>query len=269
MDSQNLSIVDKLEALRRIAPNGAEYWMIRDLQPVFGYARLENMDTMISRARETCERSGEDPDRHILRTQEMVRIGSGAERPRVDYFLSRYGAYLLAMNGDTSKREIAIAQTYFAIQTRRSELRDAATRRVDLRERVRVANRSLAGVAKGAGVPSHRFGLFQNAGYQGLYGGFGVREIKQRKQIPAREDLLDRAGEAELAANYFRITQAEQKIERERIHDENMARTAHREVGSEVRSTIKRMGGTMPEDLPPEIPIKKLKKAVTKRVEAD
>lgn len=268
MNPENRSIFNKFQALRKVAPNGAEYWMARDLQPVLGYARFENMESMISRAREACEQSGEDPDLHILRTQEMVSIGSGAERPRIDYFLSRYGGYLLALNGDPGKPEIAAAQTYFTIQARRSEVRDAAERRIDMRDRVRVANRSLAGAARGAGVPSARFGLFQNAGYRGLYGGLGLQEIKQRKRIGRREDLLDRAGEAELAANYFRITQAEQKIERERIHDETAATRAHREVGVEVRKTIARMGGTMPENLPAEIPIKRLRNAHQRKIEA-
>jgi DNA-damage-inducible protein D len=190
----------------------------------------------------------------------MVQIGSGAERSRKDYFLSRYGAYLLALNGDPSKPEIAAAQSYFVVQTRISEKRAAAERRIDLRDRVRIANRSLAGVARGAGVPSHRFGIFQNEGYKGLYGGLGVHDIKHRKGISLSEDLLDRAGETELAANYFRITQAEQKIERERVHDERIATNIHREVGGEVRKTIEKVGGTYPENLPAELPIKKLRK---------
>ena len=128
-------------------------------------------------------------------------------------------------------------------------------KRIALRDRVRKGNRLLVGAAKGAGVK--RFALFNDAGYRGLYG-MGLLEIKQLKEIPQDEDLLDCAGRTELAANEFRITQTHQKIERERIQGEGAAISAHRTVGGHVRDAIKRIGGTMPEDLPKEEPIKKL-----------
>ena len=156
------------------------------------------------------------------------------------------------MNGDSTKAEIATAQAYFAVQTRRQELNDQ-DKRIALRERVRKGNKLLAGTARGAGVK--RLGLFTDAGYRGLYG-MGLAEIKQRKQIPAREDLLDCEGRVALAANEFRITQTQQKIERERI--QGGAIEAHRTVGAEVRTAIERIGGVMPENLPKEEPIKKL-----------
>jgi DNA-damage-inducible protein D len=158
------------------------------------------------------------------------------------------------MNGDSSKPEIATAQSYFAAQTRRQELQDQS-KRIALRDRVRRGNNVLAGTARNAGVK--RFGLFTDAGYRGLYG-MGLREIKQRKKIAESEDLLDRAGHAELAANEFRITQTQQKLERERIQGEQPAIEAHRAVGVQVRDAINRIGGTMPENLPTEEPIKKL-----------
>ena len=184
----------------------------------------------------------------------MITAGKGAKLQRADCYLTRYACYLIAMNGDSAKPEISTAQSYFAAQTRRQELHDQS-KRIALRDRVRRGNNVLAGTARNAGVK--RFGLFTDAGYRGLYG-MGLREIKQRKRISESEDLLDRAGHAELAANEFRITQTQQKLERERIRGEQPAIEAHRTVGTQVRDAIKKIGGTMPEDLPTEEPIRKL-----------
>ncbi len=182
-------------------------------------------------------------------------------REREDYALSKYACYLIAMNGDTSKPEIATAQAYFVEQTYRQEHQEALSdeeRRVLLRERVKDANRKLGGAAKDAGVRSAMFGVFQDAGYKGLYGEIGVREIKRRKGIGDNEDLLDCVGRAELAANEFRITQTEEKLRIEGIKGEQRAIDTHHAVGRRVRKAIEEIGGTMPERLPAAPSIKKL-----------
>lgn len=254
-------VMAALDFKKREAPNGEDYWMARDLQQVLGYTDWRNFQAVIEKAKIACDGSGVQSAYHFVDTNKVIEAGKGAKLERADCYLTRYACYLIAMNGESSKPEVATAQTYFAVQTRRQELSDQE-KRIALRDRVRKGNKLLAGTARGAGVK--RFALFNDAGYQGLYG-MGLAEIKLRKRIPSKEDLLDCAGRAELAANEFRVTQAQQKLEREGIRGEGPAIYAHRIVGSEVREAIKRIGGTMPEDLPTEEPIKKLIAAQKKK----
>jgi DNA-damage-inducible protein D len=252
------SVVKALDGAKRIAPNGEEYWMARDIQSIMGYTNWENFEGVIEKARTACETSGITPDYHFLATKKVIKAGKGAKLERADCYLTRYACYLIAMNGESSKEQVATAQTYFAYQTRRQELDDQLTeaqRRIALRERVKKNNRSLSGAAFAAGVK--KFAVFNDAGYKGLYG-MGLVDIKRIKQIPQAEDLLDCAGRAELAANDFRITQTEQKLKRDDVRGEESAIDTHFTVGREVRAAIERVGGTMPEKLPAEQPIKKL-----------
>lgn len=258
MPEQMDAVMMALEAKRRTTKKGGDYWMARDIQSVLGYARWENFGNIIDKARMSCESAGIDPNDHFRDVTKMMEVGKGAMVPTNDYFLTRYACYLIAMNGDVSKPEIATAQTYFAVQTRKQEISEQLTaeeHRIQLRERVRDRNKSLASAAKQAGV--QKFAVFQAAGYQGLYE-MGLADIKRKKGISKNEDLLDRAGRTELAANEFRITQTEEKLVRDRVNTEQQAINTHREVGQEVRKTIKKIGGTMPENLPPEPSIKKL-----------
>lgn len=250
----------KLEEIKQISKNGGEYWRARDLQPALGYTSWENFEKVIQRSRTACESAGVSSDDQFHETMKMIEAGKGAMVPRKDYFLTRYACYLIAMNGDTDKEEIANAQSYFAVQTRRQEIYDAIegeNKRLQLRERVKSNNKKLNSAAKGAGV--QKFAVFHAAGYQGLYN-MGLLEIKKRKGIVAKDDLLDRAGRAELAANDFRITQTEEKLVRDRVNSEKQAISTHHEVGQEVRATIRKLGGIMPENLPPEPSIKSIEK---------
>ena len=166
--------------------------------------------------------------------------------------------FLIAMSGDSAKPEIGTALTYFAVQTRRQEKMDRLTsdeRRLQLRQRVSNAIVQLNTAAKKAGV--QKYSLFHDAGYRGLYE-MGLREIKAKKGKGEKETLLDRAGRTELAANEFRITQTEDKMFLENVTGEYNAIETHLNVGKEVRETIKKLGGTMPENLQPEPSIRKL-----------
>lgn len=258
MAAQMDAVINALTAAKRVTKSGGEYWMARDIQEILGYQRWENFENIIGKARQSCESAGNDPLNHFRESTKMVEIGSTARVKTTDYFLSRYAAYVVAMNGDSSKPEIATAQAYFAMQTTRQEINDQISgvdKRIELRDRVRLANKDLASAAKQSGVV--RYGVFQAAGYQGLYE-MGLAEIKKAKGIGKTEDLLDRVGRAELAANEFRITQTEQKLTRDRTNTEREAIQTHLDVGREVRTTIRKLGGTLPEKLPAEPSLKKL-----------
>ena len=260
------NIHNKLENIMAHTEQGAEYWEARQLQAILGYSNWDNFEGVIKRAIEACQGAGVDPNNQFLAIKKKVSIGSGAERERTDYLLGRYACYLIAMNGKASKPEIASAQSYFAIQTRRMEINDhllGAEERIQLRNRVKANNRKLSDAAKEAGVKN--FGLFHDSGYRAMYGGKGVTQIKEYKGLSKKDDLLDRAGRAELAANDFRITQAELRITGEKADSEKTAIELHKQVGKEVRETMKRTGKTLPEDLPTEPSIKKIESELKKQ----
>ncbi len=259
---ENISYIkEALDSVRRTTPTGTDFWSARDLMRILAYSDWRNLVEVIERAKQACSNSGNFVAHHFVESTEMVRTGSGAERKIEDWKLSGFACYLIAMNGDPSKPEVATSQTYFAVQTKRQELQQELPeieRRKLLRERVKQANKGLSSAAKEAGVRSTMFGIFHDEGYKGLYGGLGVAAIKKKKRIDQKEDLLDHAGRVELAANEFRITQAEERIRNRKVQGEGNAIQAHRTAGVEVREAIKRIGGTMPENLLAEESLKRL-----------
>jgi DNA-damage-inducible protein D len=255
------------EAMKQINEHGAEHWSARDLQPLLGYSQWRRFDDTIKRAIASCEASGNHAANHFADAGKMVSIGSGGQRQLEDKHLSRFACYLIAQNGDPRKPEIAYAQQYFAIQTRRQELSEQAIadmERLEIRKQTSAEFKALSGAAQDAGVQSKMFGIFHDAGYKGLYGGLGSAAIKTRKAIPAEDNLLDRMAATELAANQFRMTQTRDKLARERIHDQSQAIKTHEQVGKEVRAAIKRIGGTLPEQIPPAEHIKEVEKRLKK-----
>jgi DNA-damage-inducible protein D len=249
------------DSIKQISPYGADYWSARDLAPLLGYSKWQNFEVAIQRAMIACEQVGQIIPDHFTDASKVIIVGKGAKQTLKDYLLSRFACYSIAQNGDPRKKQIADAQAYFIISTRENELTHLLIeqeKRLHLRERVSENNKKLAEVASQAGVLSENFGIFQNAGYKGLYGGLGVVEIKKKKQVDQREELLDRMGRAELAANDFRITQTEERLQREGTSGQTEAIETHHKVGKKVRKAIEDIGGTMPENLAAEPSLKPL-----------
>ena len=260
------------EEIKHIDENGGEFWYARELMEVLEYNKWENFEKVINKAKDACENSGVTLLDHFPDVRKMVQIGSTAEREQHDYKLSRYACYLIAQNGDSRKRVIALAQSYFAVQTRRQELSEKEyseltedEKRFYQRDLTRKGNYSLNVAAKNAGVKN--FDKFHNAGYKGLYNGETADDIAKRKGLRYREDILDNMGSDELIANLFRISQTEQKLKKDNISGEKNANETHYEVGKKVRKAIADIGGTMPEDLPtPSKSLKELEKENNKKL---
>ena len=254
------------EDIKHIDENGVEFWYARELQVVLDYKEWRKFNGVIQRAIKACNNSDINTLDHFVHADKMVQIGSGAYREQIDYKLTRYACYLIAQNGDSRKKVIALVQTYFAVQTRKQEISEKEysmltedEKRFYQRDLTRKGNYSLNQTAKKAGVKN--FDRFHNYGYKGLYNGETADDIAKRKGLRYREDILDNMGSDELIANLFRISQTEQKLKRDNIQTQRDANKAHYEVGSKIRKTIKELGGTMPEDLPtPKKSLKQLEK---------
>jgi DNA-damage-inducible protein D len=256
------------ESLKKINQHGIEYWRARDLQICLGYSEWRKFETTVRKAIDSCKQSGNDPENHFVGADKMVQIGSQTDRKIVDWHLSRFACYLIAQNGDPRKQEIAEAQKYFAIQTRRQELSDeiaADLERLELRKQSSVEFKALSGAARDAGVQNKMFGIFHDAGYKGLYGGLGSAAIKARKGIAPKEQLMDRMNTTELAANQFRMTHTREKLKLEKIKNQREAIETHEMVGKEVRAAIAKIGVAMPENIPPAEPIKNVEKRLKKK----
>lgn len=252
------------ESIKHIDENGLEYWEARELMKALKYNKWENFNKVIKKAMVACEMSNNKAFDHFPEFRKMVEIGSKTKRETIDYKLSRYACYLIVQNGDPNKEVIALAQTYFAIQTRKQELTeeyfkslDEDGRRLIVRGQTIDKNKLLYKAAKESGVEN--YGKFTNYGYKGLYGGETAKDIAKRKGLNNNEEILDYMGSEELADNLFRIVQTEAKLKNDKVNNEDDANDTHYEVGSAVRDTIKKLGGTMPEDLPtPEKSIEEL-----------
>jgi DNA-damage-inducible protein D len=261
--------------IRRETEDGNEYWSARDLAKALGYEDYRNFLKVIEKARLACENSEQAVEDHFVDTTGMIAIGKGARRKVADVHLSRYACYLIVQNADPGKEIVALGQTYFAVQTRRQEESDELAglteeqKRLYLRGELASHNRQLAEAANLAGVvQAMDFAIFQDHGYMGLYGGLRSRDIHTRKGLKKSQHILDHMGSTELAANLFRATQTDEKLRRDRTQGKEKANRTHYEVGQEVRETIRRLGGTLPEDLPaPEEGIPQLQRRERKELE--
>lgn len=274
-DEQNNYTESLFESIKHINEYGEEFWYARELQIALEYTKWDNFKNVLNKAIIACENSENIVSYHFADVGKMVNIGSGGEREIEDYELSRYACYLIVQNGDSRKKVIALGQTYFAVKTRQQELIEnfddltEDKKRLAIRNEMKIHNKSLAEAANLAGISDPKeYAIFQNKGYQGLYGGLGRKEIHARKGLKKSQDILDYMGSTELAANLFRATQTDEKLRKEHIVGKNAANQTHYEVGRKVRETIRELGGTMPEDLPtPKKSIKQIEKEQYKSLE--
>ena len=254
------------EDIKHIDENEIEYWEARELMEVLEYKEWRKFNKVIQKAMEACDGSNYYIFDHFVLKDKMVIIGSNTSRKIKDYKLSRYACYLIVQNCNPRIKIIALAQTYFAIQTRKQELSEKEyneltedEKRLYRRNQARKGNYNLNKTAINSGVKD--LARFHNAGYKGLYNGETADDIFKRKKLRYREDILDNMGSEELADNIFRIAQTDAKLKRDNVDNEYTANSVHFEVGREVRNSIKRLGGTMPENLPtPEKSLKELEK---------
>ena len=262
IDKNNKSFED----IKHIDENGVEFWYARELMPILQYSKWENFKKVIEKAMIACENSGISTVEHFTDVNKTIKMPKGAEKTIIDYELTRYACYLIAQNGDSRKKVIALAQTYFAVQTRKQEITEKEysmltedEKRFYQRNLTRKGNYSLNQTAKKAGVKN--FDKFHNEGYKGLYNGETADDIAKRKGLKYREDILDNMGSEELAANLFRITQTESRLKKDNISNEKDANKTHYTIGKNIREVIAKNGGTMPEDLPtPKKSLKQLEK---------
>jgi len=260
------------EDIKHTDENGVEFWYARELMPILQYSNWQNFEKIVNKAKISCENSNINVLDHFTDISKMVQIGSGAERKQQDYELTRYACYLIAQNGDSRKKVIALAQTYFAVQTRKQEITEKEysmltedEKRFYQRNLTRKGNYSLNQAAKKAGVKN--FDKFHNSSYKGLYNGETADDIAKRKGLRYREDILDNMGSEELAANLFRITQTESRLKKNNIDSEKEANKTHYNIGKNIREVIAKNGGTMPEDLPtPKKSLKQLEKEKSKQL---
>ena len=254
------------EDIKHIDENGSEFWYARELQVSLDYKRWQKFLNVIEGAKNACKQSNNLLLDHFTQVGKMIKLGKGGNRNVIDYKLSRYACYLIAQNGDSRKKVIALAQTYFAIQTRRQELSEKGyntltedEKRLYQRNLTRKGNYSLNIAAKNAGVKN--FDKFHNSGYKGLYNGETANDIAKRKGLRYREDILDNMGSDELIANLFRISQTEQKLKKDNVSLEKTANETHFNIGKNIREVIIKNGGTMPEELPtPDKSLKEIEK---------
>lgn len=270
---KNLKVYNQntFESIKHCNENGQEFWFARELQTVLEYKEWRNFETVIKKAIAACQNSKMPVKDHFVDTNKMVLLGSNTERIIQDIKLTRYACYLIVQNANPRKPIVATGQTYFAVQTRKQEISEFENlseddRRLELRNSIKGFNKSLADAAHNAGVIN--YGKFQNSGYQGLYNGENAEDIKKRKNLKKSQNILDHMGATELAANYFRITQTEEKLKKDNVKGEGNACNTHYNVGKKVRNTMIEISGTAPEQLPtPTKSIKQIEREQKKQIE--
>ena len=241
-----------------------EVWFARDLQKVLGYARWENFQTAINRAVESCNTQGVNVEDHFREVTKMVKLGSGAEREVKDYMLTRYACYLIAQNGDPKKEEVAFAQSYFAVQTRRAELIEERINyiaRLESRDRLRASEKQLSQNIYERGVDDKGFGRIRSKGDAVLFGGHTTEDMKRRLGVKDNRPLADFLPTLTIAAKNLATEMTNYNVESNDLYGENDITREHMQNNKSVRDMLGQRG-IRPEELPPAEDIKKLERRV-------
>lgn len=245
---------------------GVECWSARELQKLLGYSKWENFEKVIQRAKEACQHAGEEIQYHFPDVRKMVKIGSGAEKEIDDILLTRYACYLIAQNGDSRKEEIAFAQNYFAVQTRRAELveqRLLAYERVKAREKLSQTEKQLSGILYERGVDSQGFALIRSKGDQVLFR-LSTQQLKKKLGIPDSRPVADFLPTISIKAKDLANEMTGLNVQAKDLRGQNKIEAEHVDNNLAVRDMLTQRG-IIPENLPPAEDVKKLRR----RLEGD
>lgn len=242
---------------------GIECWSARELQPILGYAQWRNFYNVVDKAKKSCEKAGEDIKNHFAEFSKMVDIGSGAQKEIQDIALTRYACYLIAQNGDaTTKPEIAFAQTYFAVQTRKQEIiekRLLDVARVTAREKLSQSEKKLSGIIFERGVDNKSFGVIRSKGDQALFGGRTTNDMKRILQVPSNRPLADFLPTLTIKAKDFATELTSHNVVDKNLHGDSQITKEHVDNNLAVRRILHDRG-VKPENLPPAEDVKKVQR---------
>lgn len=241
-----------------------EFWFARDLMTLLGYERWENFDKAIGRAIDSCKTSGIEVSDHFRDTTKMITLGKGAQRPVKDYMLTRYACYLIAQNGDPKKEEIAFAQGYFAVQTRKQELieeRISLIERTEARGRLRESEKRLSQNIFERGVDDAGFGRIRSKGDEALFGGYTTQDMKSRLNVKDNRPLADFLPTLTIAAKNLATEMTNYNVEEKDLQGEGAITKEHVQNNQSVRDMLSQRG-IKPEELPASEDIKKLERRV-------
>lgn len=238
-----------------------ECWSSRDLQEILGYSEWRNFEKVIDKAKIACRISGQEIDDHFVDVNKMVEIGSGSKRTLEDIALTRYACYLVAQNGDSLKQEIAFAQTYFAVQTRKQEViekRILEVERVKAREKLSKSETKLSSILYERGVNEKGFAVIRSKGDHALFGGFNTSEMKRKLSVPDNRSLADFLPTLTIKAKDFATELTSHNVTEKELQGFEKISREHVDNNKGVRKILLERG-VKPERLPASEDVKKVK----------